>query len=113
MTFQTTKNDLADRSEKSHFPLENELRSIWLGEESLVQTFDEDLKCNVEEVKTLLSSKERFEYLHHSRTRIPKEQLGNHTVLDRGRLKSADRLSLLTKPSDLLFQPKKHFGIFC
>ena len=30
MTFQTTKNDPADRSEKGHLPLENELRSIWL-----------------------------------------------------------------------------------
>lgn len=26
----------------------------WLGEESLVQTFDEDLKCNVDEIRTLL-----------------------------------------------------------
>ncbi len=31
MNNQTTKNDPADRSEEGHFPLENELRSIWLG----------------------------------------------------------------------------------
>ena len=31
MTFQTTKNNPSDSSEKGYLTLKNELRSIWLG----------------------------------------------------------------------------------
>jgi len=33
----------------------------WLGKESLVQTFDEDLKCDVVEIRTLLDEPDDIE----------------------------------------------------